>query len=86
MIYYVTLPEVYRFEEHPTLKSGHPDGYVEVEAKDETKARKLANTALGSHWSVMYDDKHFDPEFFAAGCVGRIWKDKDKRVEMTTCA
>lgn len=72
--WFVTFPQVYRFEDHPKLAGAHPEGYVEVEAKDAEKARKHTLAALGSHWSVMYGEDEFDAGYFPRGCLGRVRK------------
>lgn len=85
-LFFVTLPEHYRFVEHPTLVTAHPDGYVKIEAKDQVKAEKYANQKLDHCWSVMRPKAEFDPDYFPRGCVGRIRKDPEKGVVLESMA
>lgn len=84
-LWYVTFPQ--RFadadEEHPTLPTAHPHGYVEVDAPDETKARKRASQMLGFNWSVLYPAADFDQSYYPRGCLAVIRK-VDGEVKMET--
>lgn len=81
--YFVVFPRHFEDEgdDHPTLPSAHPHGYVAVEAKDEVKARKYALDTLGAHWATIYEQGDFDPGYFPMGCLAKIRK-AEGRVQM----
>lgn len=85
MTFIVTFPERLRsdIEDRPQdLSTAHPDGFVEVEAETEAKARKWALRCLGPVFADVRDDKDFLPEMYPEGCLARIWKDGKTGVEM----
>jgi hypothetical protein len=57
--FFVTFGSQYRYEEHPYFTDAHPDGWVEIEAEDETQAREMAWSLFGDHWSFIYGDYEF---------------------------
>jgi hypothetical protein len=69
--FYVTFGQKYRHEMHPTCEVAHPDGYVEVVAWNEMRARALVIHHLGAKWSHMYTDEP-DLATFPRGAIARI--------------
>ena len=83
MIYLCTFPERLRFdlEDRPKdLPSAHPDACVEIEAPDETKARKYAIKALGHTFADLRLDDGFGTAMFPLGTIARVWKGSGKGV------
>jgi hypothetical protein len=72
--FYVTFGQQYLRELHPTCEVAHPDGYVEVVAWNELRARALTVHHLGTAWSFMYDDEP-DLATFPLGVIARITED-----------
>lgn len=65
MKYFITFGQKYRREEHPA--GGHPDGWFELEANNRAEARENVFAALDDKWSMMYDEKEFDPSYYPRG-------------------
>ena len=42
---------------HPYGREVHPDGYVVIEAEDESQARAAAFHIYGQKWSFIYSEK-----------------------------
>ena len=70
MKFYITFSQKYRHETHPL--GAHPDGWFEVEAKDQDEAAVKANDALGAAWSFIYPRGNFDETRFPLGKLGEI--------------
>jgi len=59
-------------EPHP---SGFPvsrDGWCEITGCDREQARKIAFALLADRWAFDYDETHFDPTAYTAGCQLRV--------------
>lgn len=54
--FYVTFGQQYPREPHPTFPAAHHDGWIEVQAEDETVARGYVVGRLGQQWSGIYND------------------------------
>jgi hypothetical protein len=48
------------------------DQWVEIEACDPFKARKLMFKLFGKRWSMQYVKEEFKPEYFPKGCYKRF--------------
>jgi hypothetical protein len=53
-------------------KYPHPDGYLTIEAKDETEARTMAFNELGQYWSNLYPEASFDKSYYPKGELHRL--------------
>lgn len=58
--FYITFGQISPFK----------DGWVEIEAECEEKARELAFKAFGSKWAFIYSKGKFDRTYFPLGKVG----------------
>jgi hypothetical protein len=73
MRYAITFGQRYRNRAHPVLAGIHPDGWVEIEAKDREEAHRIAHNALGQSWSMAYpmepveDEGVFQPQLHPRG-------------------
>jgi hypothetical protein len=70
MIFYLTVGQIYRREEHPC--GWHPDGYVVVEAEDYREARDKVWAVAGGKWCFLYEESKFDFSFHPRGEIGRL--------------
>ena len=46
------------------------NGWVEVEAASYRKARTMVYDVLENHWSMLYEEKEFEKEYFPLGKIG----------------
>jgi len=51
-------------------KSPAKNGWIEVKADDEEKARAIVIAEYGQEWGFLYTDETFDPSYFPAGKLG----------------
>lgn len=76
--FYVTFGVMYRHTPHPYWEHAHPDGWLEVEAPDETAARELVQAHIGTQYAFMYSEQEFNrphpqrPNRFPLGMLARI--------------
>lgn len=70
--YYLTFQLKYKDEKHPILGWISSDGYYLVKANSYSEAREKVTKELGSDWAFLYDEKHFEPEWFPLGKMGII--------------
>lgn len=52
--WFVTFGQQYPREPHPTFPGADHDGFVVIEAPDETTARRTAVDRLGQRWAFIY--------------------------------
>jgi len=64
MTFYVTFGQ----------KSPFRNGWVEVEAENYRIVRQLVIDALGSSYSMIYDEHEFNREYFPQGKLGETLK------------
>ena len=69
MKFYVTFGTKYADEPHPHFPSINPDGWVEVEAENESVARQIIYDLLGDKWAFIYSEDSIEKIFFPAGCI-----------------
>lgn len=76
MTFAVTFGQRYRREPHPRWHRAHPDGWVEVSARDLPQARALAVEHFGIAWAMMYEKDAFiaagSPQYYPLGCLGYL--------------
>jgi hypothetical protein len=76
----VTMGVQYRHEPHPDLPAdlANPDGYLLVQAENESDARKIIDAVIGSHWAFIYPEDellaspHYQ-RYHPLGCLGEIF-------------
>lgn len=81
--FYVTFGTRYAREDHPKVPSLHPDGVLEIEAKNEVEARAIAFAHLDRFWSVCYTAKEMLKDgwhHFPRGITHRIIDDTIQEV------
>jgi len=72
--YQVTIGLKYRDEPHPLDDRLSPDGWIELWAPDERRAREIVNSVMDQNWAFLYD-KERDPiriALFPLGCMAHI--------------
>lgn len=85
-IFYCTFGQKYATEPHP--QGMHPDGWVEVEAPDQSSAYVAAHKAFGDKFCSVYFDYFLNAHrhLYPLGCIGKIAyehpADKEEREEV----
>lgn len=77
--YSVTFGQRFPREPHSSFPGAHRDGWVEIEADNESDARALAFEWLGREWSSMYDGPG-SAVFYPLGCLARCRRADDGSV------
>lgn len=74
--YYATLGVQYKHEPHPVLTASqaNPDGWLEVQAQTEERAREIIHAVLGSAYAFLYREDSFTDRdrWHPLGCLGVI--------------
>jgi hypothetical protein len=64
--WYFTFGWQYSRQEHPRMKRAHPDGVLEVKAKDYSRARDYVISRIGPAWEDILEQRVYEinkPEF-----------------------
>lgn len=73
MKFFVTFGSQYSYQEHPLYDDAHPDGWVEIQAQDETIARMVAWMLFGDHWSFIYAESEFENRsYYPRGVLAQV--------------
>ena len=74
MKFYVTFGVQYAREPHPVNAGFHPDGVLEIGAKDIETARSLAFSLLGRKWSMIHREDEMEDSwhFYPRGITHRL--------------
>jgi len=71
----VTFGVKYRHETHPHWAGAHPDGWLEVLARDEAEARIILHRYVGNAYAFMYEEARFEPKWHPLGRLATITVD-----------
>jgi hypothetical protein len=73
--FFVTFGQQYAQEQHPVIKTAHPDGWLVVEADSLEAARAAVVRDLGTSWSNLYEKTDFMKDaarLYPLGEIARI--------------
>ncbi len=68
----VTFGQRFRHDEHKRFPAAHPDGWVTIEAHDDSAARMIAFDRLGEEWAFLYREADFTPGMYPMGELARF--------------
>ena len=73
--FYVTFGIKYRHEAHPYWAGAHPDGWLEIQARDEAEARIMVQRFVGNVYAFLYEEARFERKWHPRGRLALLLQD-----------